>query len=104
MKFLDVNAYDMQMKYFKEGSNKQFTSVVLPSMSKLGRQNFKRLTFPKRSQDFEVELEYKSLPDRSVISMSVLELYGRHPSLVIVKPQWQSSKPNFQELRVPSPI
>ncbi|KAG8908730.1 lumenal Hsp70 protein [Tulasnella sp. 408] len=63
MKFLDVNAYDMQMKYFKEGSNKQFTSVVLPSMSKLGRQSFKRLTFPKRSQDFEVELEYKSLPD-----------------------------------------
>ncbi|KIO24390.1 hypothetical protein M407DRAFT_15428 [Tulasnella calospora MUT 4182] len=66
MRFLDVNAYDMQMKYLKEGSNKQLTSVVLPSMSKLGRQNFKLLTFPKRTQDFEVELEYKSLPNSEI--------------------------------------
>lgn len=66
MRFLDVNAYDMQLKYLKEASNKQLTSIVLPSMSKIGRQNFKRLTFPKRTQDFDVELEYKSLPNRLI--------------------------------------
>ncbi|KAG8986711.1 lumenal Hsp70 protein, partial [Tulasnella sp. 427] len=66
MRFVDVNAYDMQMKYVTEGSNKQMTSIILPSWSKMGRQHFKRLTFPKRSRDFDVELEYKSLPNSEI--------------------------------------
>lgn len=59
MKFQDVSGSDIQVRFIKEGGDKPITSVVLPEKSKYGMNHAKRLTFPKRSQDFSVIVGYK---------------------------------------------
>ncbi|KAG8984460.1 lumenal Hsp70 protein [Tulasnella sp. JGI-2019a] len=62
MRFQDLGAYDVQLKYRKENSAKELASSVFTPRSKVGTTNGKKLTFAKRTEDFGITVAYKNNP------------------------------------------
>lgn len=60
MRFQDLGSYDVQLRYAKEDSRKELVSSILTPKSKVGVLHAKKLTFPKRTKNFEVVVSYKN--------------------------------------------
>ncbi|KAG8889026.1 lumenal Hsp70 protein [Tulasnella sp. 332] len=61
MRFQDTGAYDVQLKYRKESSSKELLTPVFTPRSRVGATSGKKLTFPKRTDDFAVTVSYKNM-------------------------------------------
>ena len=55
----DIGAWDINLTYGKEFTDKTIVTAVLAPKSKVGQRHYKKLAFPKRTVDFTISVAYK---------------------------------------------